>query len=144
MTVITADWLIASADQSPQALSGVRVLGSEIVDAGRNEDLRKNYPEDEVVDANGKVILPGFVNAHTHLYGVLAHGIPLENPPEGFWEFLKDYWWPKIEDSLDQDMIAAATKWACVEMLQSGITTFYDVLEAVSYTHLTLPTTPYV
>ena len=73
MTVITADWLIASADQSPQALSGVRVLGSEIVDAGRNEDLRKNYPEDEVVDANGKVILPGFVNAHTHLYLSLIH-----------------------------------------------------------------------
>jgi len=130
MTVITADWLITSADQSPQALSGVRVLDSEIADVGSNEDLRTKYPEDDVVDARGKVILPGFVNAHTHLYGVLAHGIPLENPPEGFWEFLKDYWWPKIEDSLDQDMIAAATKWACVEMLQSGTTTFYDVLEA--------------
>jgi len=130
MTVITADWLITSANQSPQELSGVRVMGSEIVDTASNEDLRKNYPEDDVVDACGKVLLPGFVNAHTHLYGVLAHGIPVENPPEGFWEFLKDYWWPKIEDSLDRDMIAAATKWACGEMLQSGTTTFFDVLEA--------------
>ncbi|HJM29171.1 MAG: amidohydrolase family protein [Acidimicrobiales bacterium] len=130
MTIINADWLITSAEQLPRQSSGVRVMGNKVVDVASNKELQKNYPEDDVIDASENILLPGFVNAHTHLYGVLAHGIPLDNPPEGFWEFLKDYWWPKIEDSLDQEMIAVATKWACVEMLQSGTTTFYDILEA--------------
>ena len=42
------------------------------------------------------VVLPGFVNAHVHLYGVLAHGIPAPagGGPSDFWSFLDDYWWP--------------------------------------------------
>ncbi|MFV1989954.1 MAG: amidohydrolase family protein, partial [Acidimicrobiales bacterium] len=38
--------------------------------------------------------------------------------------------WPQVEDALDADMIAAATDWVCAEMLRSGTTTFYDILEA--------------
>ena len=38
------------------------------------------------------------------MYGVLAHGIPSDNPPEDFWGFLNDYWWPKVEDALDKEM----------------------------------------
>jgi 5-methylthioadenosine/S-adenosylhomocysteine deaminase len=67
--------------------------------------------------------MPGFVNAHVHPYGVLAHGIPLDNAPSGFWSFLNDFWWPKVEDSLDIEMITTATEWVCDEMLRSGITT---------------------
>ena len=130
MTLIMAGWLITSPDEIPREKYGVRVLGNTVVDVGPNQNLMKNYPDDDVVDAKEHIVLPGFVNAHTHLYGVLAHGIPVDNPPADFWEFLKDYWWPKIEDSLDKEMIAAATTWACIEMLQSGTTTFYDILEA--------------
>jgi cytosine/adenosine deaminase-related metal-dependent hydrolase len=35
-----------------------------------------------------------------------------------------------MEDSLTHEMIAAATEWACLEMVRSGVTTFYDCLEA--------------
>jgi 5-methylthioadenosine/S-adenosylhomocysteine deaminase len=76
------------------------------------------------------VLSPGFVNAHVHLYGVLAHGIPLEKAPTGFWAFLYDFWWPLVENALDHEMICAATDWVCAEMVCSGITSFYDCLEA--------------
>ena len=76
------------------------------------------------------IITPAFVNAHHHMYGVLAHGIPLEEAPSGFWPFLEDFWWPRIEDQLTHELIAAATNWACLEMVRSGVTTFYDCLEA--------------
>ncbi len=92
--------------------------------------LRLSYPDDEVVDASGHVVMPGFVNAHVHLYGVLAHGIPQTTPVTGFWSFLEDYWWPTVEDSLDAAMIVTATEWVCAEMLRSGTTSFYDILEA--------------
>ena len=130
MTIVTADWLITNPQKRPLRFCGARIQDKEIVEIGGNEELKAKYPDDEHIDGTGKIMLPGFVNTHTHMYGVLAHGIPLSDPPEDFWAFLKDYWWPKVEDSLDKEMIAAATKWACAEMLQSGTTTFYDILEA--------------
>jgi cytosine/adenosine deaminase-related metal-dependent hydrolase len=82
------------------------------------------------VEVSDCIVTPAFVNAHHHMYGVLAHGIPLEEAPAGFWPFLEEFWWPQVEDRLTHDLIAAATEWACLEMIRSGVTTFYDCLEA--------------
>ncbi|MDH3753393.1 MAG: amidohydrolase family protein [Acidimicrobiia bacterium] len=130
MTLILADWLVTSTDVEPRRDWGVRVVGDVIDAVGSSAELRQDHPDDEIVDAAGGVVLPGFVNAHVHLYGVLAHGIPVVEAPDGFWSFLDDYWWPAVEDVLDHEMIGAATDWVCAEMLRSGTTTFYDILEA--------------
>ncbi len=128
--LICADWVITSADATPIRDGAVRVVGHVVEAVGDAQTLRSAHPDDEVVDASGHVVMPGFVNAHVHLYGVLAHGIPQTTPVTGFWSFLEDYWWPKVEDSLDAAMIVTATEWVCAEMLRSGTTTFYDILEA--------------
>ena len=70
------------------------------------------------------------MDAHTHLYGVLAHGIPLHKAPSGFWPFLTDFWWPLVEDRLDHEMICAATDLNLAQMLRGGTTSFYDITEA--------------
>jgi cytosine/adenosine deaminase-related metal-dependent hydrolase len=59
-----------------------------ITDVAPNVDLIHRFPNDERWDAPGQVLSPGFVNTHTHLYGVLSHGIPLSKAPDGFWPFL--------------------------------------------------------
>ena len=128
--LILADWLITTPHEPPKANWGARVIGDRIDAVGPHADLKSAYPDDDIIDASGHVLAPGFVNAHTHLYGVLAHGIPLEKAPADFWGFLADFWWPLVEDALDHEMICAATDWACVEMLRSGVTGFYDCLEA--------------
>ncbi len=128
--LILPDFLIDRPGEPPRREWGVRVLGSEIAEVGPNQGLRQSYPDDEVVVASGQILSPGFVNAHTHLYGVLAHGIPLERAPSGFWPFLEDFWWPLVEDRLDHAMILAATDLQCSRMLASGVTSFYDVIEA--------------
>ena len=101
MTIITSDWLIANSQEEPLRSHGIRVQNTQITEIGDNHELKAKYPEDELIDGTGKILLPGFVNAHTHMYGVLAHGIPSDNPPEDFWGFLNDYWWPKVEDDDD-------------------------------------------
>jgi imidazolonepropionase len=47
----------------------VAVTGDRILDVGPTADLRKKYPlpDDRIIDAEGGVVLPGFVDAHTHL-----------------------------------------------------------------------------
>ena len=130
MTLVLADWVVTSADSPPKSGWGVRVDDGLIAAVGSHAELLAAHPDDDVVDGKGSVLTPGFVNAHVHLYGTLAHGIPVDESPDGFWSFLDDYWWPKVEDALDHDMIAAAADWVCAEMLRSGTTTFYDILEA--------------
>jgi cytosine/adenosine deaminase-related metal-dependent hydrolase len=121
--------LWADTTQSPHSASGVAIEGDRIVATGPNVDLQRAYPQATLVDATDCVITPSFVNAHHHMYGVLAHGIPLQAAPAGFWPFLQDFWWPLVEDRLTHDLIRAATDWACLEMIRSGVTTFYDCLE---------------
>lgn len=128
--LILPSWLITSAKEKPLADWGLRVAESNIVEIAPNEELQQRYPHEEIWGAAGQVLAPGFVDAHTHLYGVLAHGIPLENAPNGFMPFLEDFWWPLVENRLDQEMICTASQMNCVAMIRSGITSFYDCVEA--------------
>ncbi len=128
--LILPDFLIATPGETPLRGWGVRVVDDIVTAVAAHADLRRDFPQDEVWDAPGQVLAPGFVNAHAHLYGVLAHGLPLDKAPSGFWPFLEDFWWPLVEDRLDHEMICAATDYVCAEMLRSGVTTVYDCLEA--------------
>lgn len=129
-TIILPDWLIITPNEAPKADWGIRMLNGKVDDVAANADLRKRYPGDEIWEAKGQVLAPGFVDAHNHLYGIMAHGIPLAKAPSGFWPFLADFWWPMVENALDSEMINAATDYNLARMIQSGITSFYDCTEA--------------
>ncbi len=128
--IVLPEWVITSPRESPRKGWGIRVESDRVSDVAPHADLRQHYPDDEVWDAPGRVLAPGFVDAHTHLYGVLAHGIPMQSVPIGFWDFLEEFWWPRIENRLDIEMICAATDIQTARMVQSGITSFYDCQEA--------------
>jgi len=128
--LILPEWLIISAKEPPKRGWGARIDAGWITDIGPQTGLLEKYPQDKVISAENQVLSPGFVNTHTHLYGVLAHGIPLSKAPEDFWPFLHDFWWPMVEYRIDLRMLRAAAEWQCQLMLSSGVTTFYDCLEA--------------
>lgn len=128
--IILPTWLITSPLEPPRENWGLRIVDDKVDDVASNEDLRQRYPQDRFWEAPGQVLAPGFVDAHTHLYGVLSHGIPLGKAPTGFWSFLEQFWWPLIEDRLDREMICAAMEAQCAGMIRSGVTSFYDCTEA--------------
>ena len=128
--ILLPDFLIDRPGQPPRRGWGVRVVGDRIDAVAPNAELRQRFADDEQVDGAGCTLSPGFVNAHAHLYGLLAHGLPLDKAPSGFWPFLKDFWWPLVEDRLDHDLICAATDAILLELLRSGVTTVYDCTEA--------------
>jgi len=135
VTLVLPDWLLYASDQEPRENWGLAIIDGRVTAIGPHGELRtqfaaQQHPDVEIVEAPGRVVVPGFVNAHHHMYGVLSHGILLEHAPSGFWAFLEDFWWPRMEDALTHELIAAATEWACLEMVRSGVTTFYDCLEA--------------
>lgn len=128
--IILPEFLITKAGDLPKRKWGLRVVGDKIDSVAPHADLRSQFPEDEIIEGIDQTLSPGFVNAHAHLYGVLAHGMPLTKAPSGFWPFLEEFWWPKVEDRLDQEMICTATDNMLIEMIKSGTTTIYDCVEA--------------
>ncbi len=122
--------MIGSALRPAMADHGVRIVDGVITDVGPADELAADFPDEPIHRGHGKVLLPGFVNTHVHMYGVLAHGIATAEAPSGFWSFLDDFWWPKVENVLDHPMITAATDLVCHDMVKSGTTTFHDILEA--------------
>ena len=128
--ILNGKFVIHSTDAPPESNWGVAVRGDEIVAVAPTDELRERFPAAEVVDLTDQLVAPGFINTHHHMYGALAHGIPLEKAPLGFWPFLEEFWWPLVEDALTHEMIEAATDLACLDMVRSGVTSFYDCLEA--------------
>ena len=76
---------------------------------------------DETVDCTGKVVIPGFINMHTHAAMVLLRGIT-EDVPLDRW--LEQIW--AMEAKMDEQFIYWGTRLACLEMIRSGTTTFND------------------
>jgi cytosine/adenosine deaminase-related metal-dependent hydrolase len=128
--LLTASYVMHEPGAPPASDWGVVINGERIAAVGPAAALRAQFPAAQRLHFEGQLLAPGFVNTHHHMYGVLAHGIPLDKAPAGFWPFLQDFWWPRVEDALTHEMIAAATELACLEMVRSGVTTFYDCLEA--------------
>ena len=73
---------------------GVVFEGTKIVEVGEEASLRAKYPQAEIIDAKGNVIMPAFINAHTHIYSALARGLSIVgNNPTNFCEVLDGTWW---------------------------------------------------
>jgi len=79
-----------------------------------------------IVDLKGKTVLPGMINAHTHLYSSLALGMPFpQEQPKNFTEILKFIWW-KLDAALNEDTTRASYKIGLMDCLRNGVTTVID------------------
>ena len=81
---------------------------------------------DDIYDLQGKIALPGMINAHHHLYSALAVGMPLpKNNPTNFTEILQEVWW-KMDLALDRDSTQACFEAGLLDSLKAGTTTIID------------------
>jgi len=97
-------------------------------------DSAHNIIADETIDLKGKTVLPGMVNAHTHLYSALAMGMPApKNIPTNFVEKLQEIWW-KLDLALDKDTTKASFESGLLECLKYGVTTVFDHHSSPNFT----------
>ncbi len=78
---------------------------------------------DEVINADGKVLIPGLVNTHTHLSMTLMRGLADDIPLD---DWLNNHIWP-VEAELNGEYCYAGALLACAEMIKSGTTCFNDM-----------------
>ncbi len=104
----------------------VRVEGALITDVGDTAELRKAYPEDEMVNAAGQLIMPGNICGHTHFYGAFARGMAIPgDPPRDFPEILGKLWWRLDRALLEEDVKYSALV-CLVDAIKHGTTTLID------------------
>ncbi|MHC4064799.1 MAG: amidohydrolase family protein [Planctomycetota bacterium] len=124
MTPVTLTNAILLDLDPPRACpGGVRVEGGQIAAVG---DAAVPAGAEAIHDCGGAVVLPGLVNAHTHLYSALAVGMPPPaEPPQNFLEILQRVWW-KLDLALDERAIEASAVIGAIEALRCGTTTLID------------------
>ncbi|MBN2322119.1 MAG: amidohydrolase [Spirochaetes bacterium] len=109
----------------------VAVEGNRIVDIGATKEVEQAHKGSErVIDAEKKVVMPGFVITHTHMPYVLGHNMPVDvSQLKSFWDMLQKMGWEWLEDITTRDGIYAATRYAAMKMLKSGTTTVCELVE---------------
>jgi putative selenium metabolism protein SsnA len=95
-----------------------------IIEVGSMENFT---PKDEleIIDGHNKLLLPGFVNAHSHIYSTFARGFVQPFNPKNFKELLEQRWW-SFDKKLGLDAIYHSAKVSGYEYLSHGITTLID------------------
>jgi 5-methylthioadenosine/S-adenosylhomocysteine deaminase len=102
----------------------VAVKGEVIVAVGPEAEIKKEYTGSETIDCGGKVLMPGLVNAHTHVPMTLLRGLA-DDLRLDVW--LMGYMLPVEREFVSPDFVRLGTQLACAEQIRSGVTTFNDM-----------------
>jgi 5-methylthioadenosine/S-adenosylhomocysteine deaminase len=102
----------------------VAVTGDSIIAVGPQVDIKKDYSAKEVVDCNNRVLMPGLINAHTHVPMTLLRGLA-DDLRLDVW--LMGYMLPVERKFVSPEFVRLGTQLACAEQIRSGVTTFNDM-----------------
>lgn len=102
----------------------VAVNGDSIVAVGFEDDIKKEFSAKETIDCKGKVLMPGLINAHTHIPMTLLRGIA-DDLRLDVW--LQGYMFPVEREFVSPEYVRLGTLIGCAELIRGGVTTFNDM-----------------
>ncbi|WP_326512520.1 putative aminohydrolase SsnA [Clostridium intestinale] len=119
--------VITRDEKNPYIENGAVVIkDNTIIAVGEYSLLKEKYKEEEFIDAKGKVIMPGLINTHMHIYSAFARGMAGKGPaPKNFTDILENLWW-----RLDKGLTLEDTKYSAyttyLDCIKNGVTTVFD------------------
>jgi putative selenium metabolism protein SsnA len=135
MNLVLKNAKVVVLDPPGVAECDIRVVDGEITTVAGS--IRRVRGE-ETVDLSGKIVMPGFVNAHTHLYSGLSRGMPgPKEPPRNFVDILRKIWW-KLDEALDEESIYYSALVGAIESVKFGTTTLVDHHASPNHIHNSL------
>jgi 5-methylthioadenosine/S-adenosylhomocysteine deaminase len=113
---------IVTMNAKREVLSNASIVisGEKIAAIGDNERIRAQYPQAQLMDGHGKVVMPGLINCHTHISMSLQKGVT-QAIPEGLYKVM----WP-VEKALTPEDIYTGALIGGGEALLGGTTTVVD------------------
>ena len=118
-TVVTMD-----AQKQVIENGAVAVKGGKIVAVGGSAEVLAKYSSRQIVNANGKLVIPGLINTHTHvpmgLFRGAANDLDLQ-------QWLTTYIFPAEGKNVNEAFVRAGTRLGLAEMIRGGTTTYCDM-----------------
>jgi 5-methylthioadenosine/S-adenosylhomocysteine deaminase len=118
-TVVTLDSVRLVIDDG-----AVAVKGDTIAAVGPRVEMEAKYGAAAQIDARGRLVLPGFINGHTHAPMTLFRGLKDDVVLD---DWLRKYIFPAEAKNVTEDFVRWGTRLAAAEMIRGGITTFADM-----------------
>lgn len=124
-TILTGGLVITMNQQFDVIPNGALAIHqNKIVAVGASSEIAERYQSDNVVSCPGQYILPGLVNAHTHVPMTLLRGMA-DDLRLDVW--LMGYIMPTEREFVSPEFCKVGTQLACAEMIRGGVTTFADM-----------------
>ena len=102
----------------------VAVRGDSIVAVGPRAEIEGRYQSAQVIDARGHLVLPGFINGHTHVPMTLFRGL---HDDVTLNDWLYKYIFPAEAKNVNEEFVRWGTRLAAAEQIRAGVTTFADM-----------------
>jgi 5-methylthioadenosine/S-adenosylhomocysteine deaminase len=118
-TVLTMDGTRAIYDDG-----AVVVRGDTIVAVGPRTELESKYLAAQTIDAKRMLVLPGFINGHTHVPMTLFRGL---HDDVTLNDWLYKYIFPAEKKNVNEEFVRWGTRLAAAEQIRGGVTTFADM-----------------
>lgn len=127
MKIIGNGRLITQNKENPFIENGALVIeDNKIIDYGNTNDILSKYENAEYINAKRKVIMPGLINTHGHIYSAFARGMNLDGPTsKDFLEILNNLWW-RLDKNLTLEDVKYSAYTTLMDSLKFGVTTFFD------------------
>ncbi len=124
--LILTHGIVVTMDDTRQVIEGgaIAVKGDKIVAVGESSEVEAHFTAQETLDCTECAIIPGLINAHTHVPMTLLRGLA-DDLRLDVW--LYGYMMPVEREFVGGDYCRVGTLLACAEMIRSGISTFCDM-----------------
>jgi len=103
----------------------IYIKDNVIEDIGNFTDIKNKYPDEELTDVKGRVIMPGMICAHSHIYSAYARGMSVSKPTADFFTVLENLWW-SLDRKLTLEDVKLNAFTTYIESIQNGVTTLID------------------
>ena len=123
--IVNGDYVV-TMDDAATVRSGAAVAIDQgvIIAIGPAAEIAASYDASEVLDGQGRVVMPGLVNGHSHAAMTLLRGVADDL---ALMDWLNNYIFPAEVEFVDAEFVRIGTELACWEMIRGGTTTFVDM-----------------
>jgi 5-methylthioadenosine/S-adenosylhomocysteine deaminase len=124
--LIITDGLVVSMNPARTIYQdgSVVIKNDSILAVGPRAEIDAKYTSTHTIDARGKLILPGFINGHTHVPMTLFRGL---HDDVTLNDWLYKYIFPAEAKNVNEEFVRWGTRLAAAEQIRSGVTTFADM-----------------
>jgi len=102
----------------------IAIKAGRIEAIGRANEIDQRYAAREVINATGKVVVPGLINGHTHVPMTLFRGLADDLDLQ---EWLTKYIFPAEAKNVTEEFVRVGTRLGLAEMIRGGTTTYCDM-----------------